>query len=469
MSVLQQQPTSSPLDKAIPETQNSEEKNPSIWHQVAIIGAAFVINFTSCGILFCFGIYQASYESMSTAGGPKNPFSGASSAEIDLIGSLSISLMTILAPFAVAWAKHFNSQVVVCAGGVIYGLALVLASFGKALWHFQLAQGLLLGIGTCLSFMPSMTVAPSWFGARRGLAMGIISAGTGIGGLVWAPIITACIDNLGYRNSLRLTGALSAALIFAAGLVLRWEPAMAAQLQADTIAMSKRKRFFQIPLPGWHMAKQSKFIALALGAALLSAAYYTPVFFLAAYARTLGYSEKEGTNFISISNACNAIGKIAVGMVADRLGRLNSFLLVTFVAAMVTLGLWVPSTVTGQNDELVGRRLFISFTVLYGLFASAYVSLFPAALVELFGLKQVPYVSGVMYMVQGMGALVGTPVAGTLVRGGGTPTSDDYLGMSFFVGALFLVASGIVAWVRIEAARGDAENSTTVEKRNWKR
>ncbi|KAH6962349.1 monocarboxylate transporter [Ilyonectria sp. MPI-CAGE-AT-0026] len=376
-----------PRGQACEEAESAESEQQqskhSRWRYTLILIAAFMINFTACGLLFGFGIYQALYETMVLEDG--TPFTGASSAEIDLIGTLSISLMTIGAPFAVAWVKIFSPQAIVCAGGLLFGLACVLASFGKALWHFQLSQGLLLGIGTCLSFMPSMTVAPSWFGKHRGLAMGLISAGTGIGGLVWAPI-----------------------------------------------------------------AKQRKFIAQALGAAFQSAAYYTPVFFIASYAKTLGYNDTDGANFTAVSNACNAIGKIAIGFVADRFGRLNAFFFTTLTSAFVT-GLWVSSTIVGMDNEATARSLFVSFTVLYGIFASAYISLFPPALVELFGAQELPRVIGFMYMMQGAAAMVGTPVAGVLVRGHGTVKDpDSYSSMAILVGALLLVATGAVAWVRLE-------------------
>lgn len=373
-----------------------------------------MINFTACGILFGFGVYQAHYETLAAQ--EYTPFTGASSAQIDLIGTLSASLMTIGAPFAVAWAKYFSPRAVVCAGGGVFGIASVLASFGKELWHFQLSQGLLLGIGTCFSFMPSMTVAPAWFDRHRGLAMGIVSAGTGIGGLVWAPAITACIDNMGFRNTLRLTGSLATCLIFASGSALDWEPSMAAQLRAENGTTGLVRGIFRIPLPGRTTVKQRKFIAQAIGTGFQSAAYYTPVFFTVAYAKTLGYDDKDGANFTAVSNACNAIGKIAVGFVADRVGRLNSFFLTTLLSATATLCLWVPSTLIGTTSQAVARPLFLSFTVLYGLFASAYISLYPAALAELFGVQNLPRVAGVMYMMQGLSALVGTPVAGVLLE-----------------------------------------------------
>lgn len=432
--------------------------------QVLIVVAAFTINFTACGLLYGFGVYQAHYETMALE--KSTPFTGASPAEIDLIGSLSNSAMILGAPFAVAWAKNWNAHLVICAGGLLYGIASVLASFGTALWHFQITQGLLLGVATCLSLMCSMTVVPTWFDRHRALAMGIISSGTGIGGLVWAPALRSCIDQMGFRNTLRLTGTIAAVFMFAAGCVIGWEPSMAAQLHAENEGASWVTKLCRIPLPDWKTAKQRKFIAQALGTALQSAAYATPVFFLASYAKTLGYNDVDGANFTAVSNASNAIGKIAAGFIADRVGRLNAFFLTTFLSSGVTMGLWVPSTIVGTSNKGVGRSLFIAFTVLYSIFASPYVSLFPATLVELFGVSQLPRVAGIMYMMQGVGAIIGTPVAGVLIKDSKTArSSDDYTGMAILVGELLFATTVMVAWVRIEAAK-----SHTGEKRQrkWK-
>ena len=110
---------------------------------------------------------------------PTSPFHGASPAQIDLIGTLSISLMSIGAPFASPWTKRYPPHHVIWAGGLVFFAASVLASFSQQLWQFELTQGFLLGIGTCLTYMPAVTVTPTWFTAQRGLAMGIVSSGTG--------------------------------------------------------------------------------------------------------------------------------------------------------------------------------------------------------------------------------------------------------------------------------------------------
>lgn len=100
-----------------------------------IIVAAFMLSFSSCRLLFSFDIYQSLYENLSRK--ENTPFSGASPAEISLIGSIAASLMKLGAPYVVAWSKYFNPQPVIYAGGLIYGVASVLASFGKSFMAFS--------------------------------------------------------------------------------------------------------------------------------------------------------------------------------------------------------------------------------------------------------------------------------------------------------------------------------------------
>ncbi|KAI1414579.1 MFS general substrate transporter [Hypoxylon sp. FL1857] len=416
-----------------------------------IVASSFTIVFTCCGLNFAFGVFQELYDSMAQQ--PGTPFTGATPALIDLIGTISISLMTMGAPFSVAWAKNFSPRWVSFLGGLIFGLSLILASFGTALWHFELTQGLLLGVGTSMPYMVAVTVAPAWFTARRGLAMGIILAGTGIGGLVWAPVIKALIDVIGFRNALRVSGAISFVFVALSSAAMSWEPQTLARINTENASRASRLRgIFQVPLIDWHVAKTRKFAAQGLGAILQAAAYYTPVFFFASYAGTLGYSATAGANFIALSNACNAIGKIIIGHLADRLGRLNTLFLTTFISAAITIGFWVPSTVYGSTDE--SRGLFISFAVFYGLFASAYVSLFPTCLIEIFGIQHFASVNGVLYMVRGMATLVGTPVGGALIRSATGSSPQAYINMAVLVSVLLFAASVAVFWIRVEAMVG---------------
>lgn len=402
-----------------------------------------MLTFTGCGLNFAFGVYQELYETLD------GPFANASAAEIDLIGTLAVSLMTIGAPFASAWTKTYSPRSVSLFGGILFAIANIAASFGQKLWHFVLTQGLLLGCATCLSYIPAVTVAPGWFDQRRGLAMGIILSGTGLGGVAWAPLLRYLNSTIGFRNALRTTGVIAFVLITTSASILKWEPAADAQRLREALG---RRRGLNIPRANWSIVKSRAFAAHSSGAILQAAAYYTPVYFFSSYARTLGYSDTAGANFIALSNAMNFGGKITVGWLADRYGRLNALVLTTFVSALVTLSLWLPSSTILELN--VRRGLFLTFTCLYGLTASAYVALFPTALAEQFGIQNFASINGLLYMIRGIGTLVGTPVAGALIHGHETAVMGTMVSFEktiVLVGVLLVGATFAVAWARAES------------------
>lgn len=213
---------------------------------------------------------------------PNNPFSGATPARIDLIGTLGASFMTIGAPLATGWTRLFGVRPVVLLGAILFFAASMLASYSQHLWEFQLTQGLLFGLAICFSYMPAVTVAPTWYGRRRGLALGIILSGTGVGGLVWAPIVQALNHHLGYRNALRIMGSITTAVITAGACVLDWDPASKARIKEEASRQRKQSKWrslWNIPLVDMRIARSSKFTWQLFATCLQSAAYYTPGFF----------------------------------------------------------------------------------------------------------------------------------------------------------------------------------------------
>ena len=75
------------------------------------------------------------------------------------------------------------------------------------IWQLYLTIGVMNGISGSLLWSPCVQRGLEWFSNRRGLALGIITSGVGIGGLVYSNIFTACFQTIGYQNALRIVGA----------------------------------------------------------------------------------------------------------------------------------------------------------------------------------------------------------------------------------------------------------------------
>jgi MFS family permease len=422
-------------------------------HEAIIVISGFVVMFTTCGQIFTFGVYQALYETMAKE--QDTPFTGNSSAKISLIGTLGIALMSLGGPLAMAWSKVYSPRLVIIAGSITFGIGYILASFSKTLWQFAITQGILCGIGTCLSYVPTMAVAPTWFNKHRALAMGIIISGSGVGGMIWPPVLRALITKVGVQYTLRISACITILITPLAGWVLKWEPTIERQVQIQTQGSSRSRRWTNTPLVNWQVASSRRFIVQAVGSFLQSAAYSTPLFYLAAFARSLGYSENTAANFITLSNAANFASRIVIGWAADRFGRLNALFVTTLLTAVAIFTFWLPSAVVDPTSGSKANILFIVFVVFYGCFASTYISLFPASLIELFGVQHYTSINGALYLVRGIGALLGIPLTGLLIpTSSGLVSANNYDRAALTCGVLLFTASIASLWLRIEVSIG---------------
>ncbi|KAE8385471.1 major facilitator superfamily domain-containing protein [Aspergillus alliaceus] len=405
--------------------------------QILVVLSCFILTFTGCGINFAFGVYEELYEASD------GPFKNASPGAIGLIGTLAASLMTLGAPIAGKCSRKYGPRPIVLLEGLLLASSGIAASFGTQLWHFQVSQGFLQGCAACLIYIPAVTVSPGYFDERRAFAMGVITSGTGFGGMVWAPFLRLLISSFGYRQAIRATGVIAGAIVaISASTLKEVKRAAMGVLQDHDGGQSARSRKSLIFSQG--------FVSHALGTSLQAAAYMIPVYFMSSYARTLGYSRTAGANIIALSNSCNSGGKILIGYYADRLGRLNALVLSTFISAVATLGLCYAS-ISPINNHL-HQAWFVVYACGYGMTAGAYVSLFPAALVEQFGTLGFTKVSGLLYMIRGLGTLVGTPLGGALVRHAihweGATVSSTFDRTFLFVGLLLFGATISVSWAR---------------------
>ncbi len=64
------------------------------------------------------------------------------------------------------------------------------------LWHYALAQGLLIGVGSSATFAPLLAHMSLWFARRRGMAVGIFASGNYLAGTVWPPVVQHFIETV---------------------------------------------------------------------------------------------------------------------------------------------------------------------------------------------------------------------------------------------------------------------------------
>ncbi|BCW59816.1 MFS transporter [Arthrobacter sp. StoSoilB20] len=145
---------------------------------------------------------------------------GWSTTVLSLAVSINLVLFGLTAPFAAALMERFGIRRVTSLALCLIGLGSALTVFVNQSWQILLTWGLLIGLGTgSMALVFAATIANTWFAKSRGLVIGILTAGSAAGQLVFLPFIAALAQNPGWRGASLLIAAGALAVV---PLVLRW-------------------------------------------------------------------------------------------------------------------------------------------------------------------------------------------------------------------------------------------------------
>jgi len=136
---------------------------------------------------------------------------GWTAEQISTALAIRLLLFGLLGPFAAAFINYFGMRKVVSIALAVIFSGLLASLWMTQLWQLVLLWGIVVGFGTGLTAMVlGATVATRWFTARRGLVVGLMSASTATGQLVFLPLLAVLTEAYGWRS----------ALTFVLGLIL---------------------------------------------------------------------------------------------------------------------------------------------------------------------------------------------------------------------------------------------------------
>jgi MFS family permease len=119
--------------------------------------------------------------------------------------SLFVIVHSLIGPFAGSIVDRFGPKRVILLGSLFLGMGLALCSLTRTWWHHYIFFGVITAVGVGFTgWIPNATIIQQWFKANRGLAIGIISSGIGIGILICVPLIQHLISRVGWRMTYRI-------------------------------------------------------------------------------------------------------------------------------------------------------------------------------------------------------------------------------------------------------------------------
>lgn len=392
------------------------------WLQVA---AGFFLSMNSWGLVNTFGVYQKFYFT--------ELLKGTSNSNISWIGSTQGFLLCSATVFAGVACDLGHTRATLFLGAVLVVLGELLTSFGTQYWHLILTQGVLVGLGSGCCFMASVAVLPQYFTTKRALAIGVSSSGSSAGGVIYPILFHNLQPRIGASWATRIIALIALLTLTFSTLTLRPRP-------HTPPSPTQRRKIIDLST-----FADPPFTLFSLSAFLAFLGLFIPFFYIEQFASSiLALSPGLAFYTLPLLSAGSFFGRILPSYTVARIGALSTLAICTGVSAMLAF-CWFALT-PETHASRVGA--VYTFAVLYGMFSGAFVSLRTVVVVAITSEEQRHKTGarlGVNALCAALGLLVGTPIAGVLVRGAaGWDSLRGFCGGSVGLGACIIV---VAAWV----------------------
>jgi MFS transporter, OFA family, oxalate/formate antiporter len=325
---------------------------------------------------------------------------GVSLAQLQITFSILIVVQTFLSPWQGLLIDYFGPRLLLSAGVVIAGFSWVLASQASSAMALYFTYGWLGGLGTGIVYVGVIGHMVQWFPDKRGLATGCAAAGYGVGALLTTFPIAAVLRESNYQNALLWFGLAFAVLglIAAQGLRRAARPPLTLVSVRGDLRPSEMLRtpiFWLMFVMMAMMSTTGLMVTSQMGA-------FTNDFGIAG---ALVFGLPVLPLALSIDRITNGATRPLFGWISDRIGR-EPTMLIAFGLEGTAMTLW-----------LLTRHSPVLFVLLSGLVFFGWgeiFSLFPSTLTDTFGTTYATANYGCLYIAQGVGSVLGGPVAAML-------------------------------------------------------
>jgi len=371
----------------------------------------------------------------------------ATLAEVQVTFSVLIVLQTFLSPFQGYLVEVFGPRALLSIGAFLTGLSWVLAAAARSTFELYLTYGLFGGIGTGIIYVGVVGLMARWFPDRRGLACGIVAAGYGMGAIVTTFPIASALSQVGYQKTLISFGLIFGVVGVLAAQGMRRPP----EPRQRGISSGSTELAEVLPTgvgPGL-MLMSPVFWVMFLMMTMMSTSGLMVISQMAAFAKDFGVANAMvlGTAALplalTIDRFTNGLTRPFFGWLSDRIGREQTMGL-AFGLEGIAMFVWLS---TRENPLLF---VLLSGVVFFGW--GEIFSLFPSTLTDTFGERHATTNYGFLYMAQGIGSVMGGPLAAWLHE-----ATKSWITVFSVMIVLDLVAAAMAVWV-LKPLRANARN-----------
>lgn len=378
----------------------------------------FLIYSNIWGFTLSFGAFQTYYQHVLL------PTSTPSA--ISWIGTVQSYLLIVVGVIAGPMFDKGYFRIMLLIGNFLVVFGIMMLSLCTEYWQVFLAQGVCMGLGAGLLYIPSLALVGIYFSRKRSLAMGIVTSGIAVGGVAYIISFDRLTQSKGFPWALRVMGFIALAISLAS---------FPALLSGTSILKVPRKARKLFDKTAW---RDPLFLVFTASSFCCFLGYITPYFFIPTYAQDhLGVSQTFALYILVMSIAGSFFGRLLSGYLAHYLGANLTWIICSLLAGMMSL-LWIV---------VDSEASFIAWSVLWGLFSAGLVTLpgscFPNVCpdLSLLGTRL-----GMSWGVSSISTLIGAPIAGALLttKQVNGREKTNFIGVQLWSGICLLVGSCVL-------------------------
>ncbi|MDI6757680.1 MAG: OFA family MFS transporter [Endomicrobiia bacterium] len=302
---------------------------------------------------------------------------------------------------------NYGPKNVCTAGAALFGTGYFASGFAANLWQLTGTYGMVAGFGAGLSYVTPVAAAAKWFPSKKGLVSGIIIFGFGAGAFLLAPAAGWLIANAGWRSTFKILGGF---FLAAATLASRFVDAPDYQTVGEAADLGLR---FIIPRavfesspselfrnPVFYASWSVWFLCLSAGLGTMG--------HLVAHATKSGIGQMRAAMILSVIAAFNGAGRIILGALSDKIGRIRVFAGAAATMAAVSFGFSIVHADAG------GGAALYALGALFGLSFGSLLVLYPTIAADFFGTKHLGANYGILFSSYGLAGIAGPVIYGRL-------------------------------------------------------
>ena len=415
-----------------------------------IVIAALLLQF-SIGAVYAWSVFSSALKAQE---GVAVHGMNLTNPEASLPFTVTIGMIFIGSYLGGRIQDKVGPRPVAMAGGIIYAIGCILASFAVShdssqLWLLVLGYGVISGFGLGFAYIVPIAMLQKWFPDHRGLITGLAVAGFGFGAVVTAPVaqwLIAMTPTEPNRAFLPLgIGYLVLALIGAsffrnppAGFTVPgWVPATTGRIRDSAKQFTEGEA---LRSPQWYLLAGILTLNVTVGIALIAQASSSAI-------DIAGYSVAGAAALVGVLALFNGGGRIFWAWVSGFTGRMTAFGLMLGLQGVCLL------IIPYANNAVL---FFILAAIIYLCYGGGFGTM-PATAGDFFGVKHAGAIYGLMIVGWSLGGLIGPPIIAALIG----PDKAYTLGYTV-IGIIALVALILPIITRMPRPKVDALRTTTV-------